>query len=186
MSTLTGSLVRLRPPTRADIPALAEIRRAPEVHARWRGGHDMTAAVIADLDEQGSTPYIIELDGRVVGWIQWSSEEEPDYRYASIDVYLDATIHGRGIGTDAVRTLARHLVHDLGHHRLEIDPAADNEAAIQCYTKVGFRPIGVRRRSERGNDGTWHDALLMDLLAEELVEEQAATVAGGERDQPAR
>jgi aminoglycoside 6'-N-acetyltransferase len=50
-----------------------------------------------------------------------------------------------------------------------IDPAADSAAAIRCYSKVGFRPVGIMRRYERGSDGTWHDGLLMDLLAEELI-----------------
>ena len=77
-------------------------------------------------------------------------------------------MHGRGVGTDAVRTLARHLIVDHGHHRLTIDPAVDNPAAIRAYEKVGFRPVGVMRQHERGEDGTWHDSLLMDLLADEL------------------
>ena len=75
----------------------------------------------------------------------------------------------RGLGTDAVRTLARYLVHELGHHRLVIDPAADNRRAVRCYEKAGFRPVGVMRRYERGSDGTFHDGLLMDLLASELT-----------------
>jgi aminoglycoside 6'-N-acetyltransferase len=29
----------------------------------------------------------------------------------------------------------------------------------------------VMRRYERGSDGTWHDGLLMDLLAEEFVDD---------------
>jgi aminoglycoside 6'-N-acetyltransferase len=78
-------------------------------------------------------------------------------------------VHGRGLGTDAVRTLARHLIDDCGHHRLVTDPAADNQAAIRCYTKVGFCPVGIMRRYERGPDGTWHDGMLMDLLADELT-----------------
>ena len=57
-------------------------------------------------------------------------------------------------------------MHDRGHHRLVIDPAADNEPAIRCYTAVGFRPVGVLRRYVDG--AGWHDGLLMDLLAEEL------------------
>ncbi len=73
------------------------------------------------------------------------------------------------MGRDAVATLARHLVRDRGHHRITIDPAADNTAAIRCYSAVGFRPVGVMRRYERDVDGEgWHDSLLMDLLAEEL------------------
>lgn len=162
--------MRLRPPGPADVPALATIRRTPEVRAYWRGGPDLTASVEEDLAEAETTPYVVEVEGRVVGWIQWSEEEEPDYRHANIDIYLDPAVHGRGIGTDAVRTLARHLVADRGHHRLEIDPAADNLAAIRCYTKVGFRPVGILRRAERGSDGSWHDALLMDLLADELTD----------------
>ena len=72
------------------------------------------------------------------------------------------------MGTDAVRTVVRHLVEDRGHHRIVIDPAADNVVAIRCYEKAGFRPVGVLRRYERGPDGTFHDGLLMDLLAEDL------------------
>ncbi len=50
-------------------------------------------------------------------------------------------------------------------------PAAANAAAIRAYEKVGFHPVGVMRRYERGADGTLHDGRLMDLLAEELVRE---------------
>jgi aminoglycoside 6'-N-acetyltransferase len=42
-------------------------------------------------------------------------------------------------------------------------------AAIRAYEKAGFRPVGVMRSYERGPDGTWHDGLLMELLAEEFV-----------------
>jgi aminoglycoside 6'-N-acetyltransferase len=167
-ASLDGEMVRLRPVRDDDIAELARIRRTPEVHHHWRGGDDLVAAVREDLAEPDSVPYVIELGGRVVGWIQWQAEEEPDYRHASIDIYVDPAVHGRGVGTDAVRTLARHLVVDHGHHRLTIDPAADNAAAIRAYEKVGFRTVGVMRQHERGSDGTWHDSLLMELLADEL------------------
>ena len=103
-----------------------------------------------------------------MGWIHWAAEDNPNYRYATIDLYLDPEVHSRGLGTDAVRTLARYLTGELGHHRLEVDVAADNAAAIGCFRKVGFLPVGVRRLAERDNDGRWSDGLLMDLLAEEL------------------
>jgi RimJ/RimL family protein N-acetyltransferase len=54
--------------------------------------------------------------------------------------------------------------------RLTIDPAADNQRAIRAYRRVGFRPVGVLRRYERGPDGGWHDGLLMDLLPEDLTD----------------
>ncbi|MBL1116771.1 GNAT family N-acetyltransferase [Streptomyces sp. 110] len=167
--TLRGARVALRPTVPSDVPSLAAIRATPEVYARWRGGEDLVAAVREDLAEPGAEQLTIEDEGVVIGLIQWSAEADPEYRHASIDIYLDPAVHGRGLGTDAVRTLARHLITDHGHHRIVIDPAADNAAAIRCYRKVGFRPVGVMRSYERGADGTWHDGLLMDLLAEELT-----------------
>jgi aminoglycoside 6'-N-acetyltransferase len=105
----------------------------------------------------------------VIGLAQFYEEDDEQYRHAGIDVGLGDAWHGCGLGTDTVRTLARHLVHDRGHHRLVIDPASDNARAIRCYEKVGFRPVGVLREYERGTDGAWHDGLLMDLLACELT-----------------
>jgi aminoglycoside 6'-N-acetyltransferase len=169
VTEIAGRIVRLRPPTDGDVPALAAIRRHPELHHRWRGGDDKEAAVREDMAEEDATGFVIEHEGQVAGWIQYSEELEPDYKTASIDIYVDAAVHGRGIGTDAISALTRHLIDDRGHHHLTIDPAADNAAAIACYTKAGFRPVGILRQSERGNDGTWHDALLMDLVADDLA-----------------
>ena len=169
MTTLQGAQVTLRPPTAADVPQLARIRTTEQVHRWWRGGDDMTKAVTDDLEQPDVETFVIEHESKIVGAIQWQAETEPDYLHASIDIYIDPAVHGRGIGSDAVRTLARHLIVDRGHHRLVIDPAADNAAAIRCYSKVGFKPVGVMRRYERGDDGAWHNGLLMDLLADELI-----------------
>jgi aminoglycoside 6'-N-acetyltransferase len=168
-ATLHGAHVTLRAVQPEDISELARIRATPEVLRWWRGGEDLAAAVAEDLAEDGTETFVIEHHDRVAGAIQWSAENEPDYRHAGIDIYLDPALHGRGLGTDAIRTLAQHLITDQGHHRLVIDPAADNSAAIRCYSKVGFQPVGVMRNYERGPDGAWHDGLLMDLLADELT-----------------
>ncbi|BFV55826.1 GNAT family protein [Kitasatospora sp. CMC57] len=168
-TTLHGTAVTLRPATVQDVAPLAAIRATPEVFARWRGTADLAAEVAEDLADPGTEVFAIEHAGRVVGAVQWYAENDPDYRHAGIDIFLDPAVHGQGLGTVAVRVLARHLTTTLGFHRLVIDPAADNTAAIRCYTKVGFRPVGVMRAYERGSDGTWHDGLLMDLLADELT-----------------
>ncbi|MCB5167750.1 GNAT family N-acetyltransferase [Streptomyces bambusae] len=168
MTVLQGTALVLRTAVAEDVPALAAIRALPEVLHRWRGGPDFEKEISEDLADPDLHFLTIRQGDRIIGGIQWYAEDEPDYRHAGIDLFLDPGVHGRGLGTDAVRTLARHLVDDIGHHRLVIDPAADNLAAIRCYEKVGFRPVGVMRRYERGTDGTWHDGLLMDLLADEL------------------
>ena len=145
---LRGGLVTLRLAEEADVAELVRIRATPEVWARWRGD-DLAADTREAIADDGLVYYVIELDGRVAGGIQWAAESDPEYRHASIDIFVDPAAHSRGVGTDAVRTLATHLVDDEGFHRLVIDPAVDNAAAIRCYTKVGFRPVGIMRQYER-------------------------------------
>lgn len=156
---LRGERVVLRPLGSADLPRVEKIQRQPSVMVRW--------GEPSGFDE-GVVPFAIQLDGEVVGVIQYHEEEDPMYRSAGIDLFLAEEVQGQGLGTDAVRTMARYLVHDRGHHRLTIDPAADNLPAIRAYEKVGFKPVGVMRRYERLPGGDWHDGLLMDLLADEL------------------
>ncbi|MEH1012989.1 GNAT family protein [Micromonospora sp. CPCC 206060] len=170
MTELRGRRVTLRPATPADVPALAAIRARPEVRRWWRGGDDLAAEVAEGLTDPATPVLAVGYAGRVVGAVQWYAEEDPDYRHAGIDIYLDPAVHGRGLGGEVVHTLACYLIEVHGHHRLTIDPAADNAAAIRCYRRVGFRPVGVLRRYERGADGSWHDGLLMDLLADELTD----------------
>jgi len=138
--------------------------------ARWWGQPRPDVDVADDwLDaDPDTTVWIIDVEGEVAGSIQTAEEAEPDYRHASIDLFLGPAYQGRGLASDAIRTLARWLFEERGHHRLTIDPSAANERAIRTYGAVGFRPVGVMRRYERGPDGTFHDGLLMDLLRDEF------------------
>lgn len=160
---LAGERVVLRRATLADVPRLAAIIDSPAVWRWW-----VTPFTERDLEGE-EVVFAVEVGGDdVAGLIQYYEENEPDYRSAGIDIALAPEQHGRGHGPDALRTLARYLFEQRGHHRLTIDPAAANTRAIAAYSKVGFKPVGVMRRYERGRDGSWHNGLLMDLLREEL------------------
>jgi aminoglycoside 6'-N-acetyltransferase len=167
--TLAGGRVRLRPGGSADGARLTEIL-ADDGVAQWWGAWDIDR-VQRDLIgcDDGTVVFAIEADAQVIGAITYLEENEPEYRHASLDIFLHPDWHGRGLGADSIRVLSRHLITDRGHHRLTIDPAAHNHKAIRSYASVGFRPVGVMRKYERGRDGTWHDGLLMDLLADELM-----------------
>jgi aminoglycoside 6'-N-acetyltransferase len=166
MNDLHGDRVVLRPVIEADVAELRAIHETPEV-VRWWNRPDEGWPLEDDEDAVFLT---ILVDGAVAGFIQFSEENEPDYRHASIDIFLDPRRHGQGLGTDAVRTLARHLIEERGHHRVTIDPSVGNAPAIRSYEKVGFRPVGVMRRYTRDPlTGEWVDGLLMDLLADELT-----------------
>jgi aminoglycoside 6'-N-acetyltransferase len=168
---LRGRRVVLRPTTDADAPGLAAILATPEV-ARWWPAFDegRVEEELTGRDEDVEV-YAIVVDGRLVGAIQSHEESDPEFRHAGIDLFLDPGHQGEGLGPDAIRTLARYLIEERGHHRLTIDPAAANERAIKAYEKVGFRKVGLLRRYQYYPDGTWQDGLLMELLAEELLAE---------------
>lgn len=165
--TLHGPRVTLRPVTSSDAERLAAILAEPEV-SRWWPRYSAERVRRDLLEAQDTTVFAIDVEGEVVGSVQYVEEPAPDYRHASIDVFLHPEWHGKGFGTDAVRTLARHLMHDRGHHRLAIDPAADNEKAIRMYKRVGFKEVGVMREYERNASGDWHDCMLMDLIKRDL------------------
>jgi aminoglycoside 6'-N-acetyltransferase len=149
-----------------DVPRLREIAAEPEV-ARWWGDvpeSDLRAKARGDDDAEA---FAIELDAEVVGMIQVYEEPDPDYRHAGIDLFLSSAVTGQGLGREAVSVVAGHMLDERGHHRLTIDPAAENARAIRCYEAAGFRTVGVMRRYERGSDGTFHDGLLMELVRDD-------------------
>ena len=149
----------LRPATDSDFPALSTIVTASE----WWG-------TPGDRDDVllGGNAFAIEVEGEIAGWLGVAEERDPEYRFAALDIVLAPKHQDRGLGPEALRTVIDWLVSERGHHRFTIDPAVRNRRAIRAYEKVGFKPVGVMRRYERGKDGSWHDNLLMDLLAEEL------------------
>jgi len=159
----------LRPVAPGDLDDLVRIFEEPEM-ARWWPRYDR-ARIEREFvvgDDADTTPYVIEVDGQAAGVIQSWEESDTEYRHASIDIGLSARWHGRGVAVEALRALIHILIVDKGHHHLTIDPAAHNGRAIACYKKVGFRPVGILRQNELGVDGTFHNSLLMDLVADDL------------------
>jgi aminoglycoside 6'-N-acetyltransferase len=160
---LTGERVQLATVTEADAEALRAIRREPAV-ARW---WDELEPEFPMSDEPDATRLTIRHDGEIAGMVQFGEEDEPKYRSASIDIFVAPAHHRRGVASEAIRLVLDHLIAERGHHRITIDPAAGNVAAIACYAKLGFREVGRMRLAERDAGGSgWHDQLLMELVVE--------------------
>ena len=119
---LRGPRVTLRRADLDDAERLTSIRREPEIERRWGILEE------GEMEEfvRDDKTFVVDVDGEVVGAVQYGEVEDPMYRSASIDLYLTTPRHGQGLGSEAVRILARYLIEELGHHRLTIDPAADN------------------------------------------------------------
>ena len=148
---------RLVPLADEHAEALRAIRREPEVERFWDELEDEFPF------EEDVERWTILVDGEVAGMVQAWHEREPKYRHAGIDIFLGRAFHGRGIGSWAVREIRLLLQEQRGVHRIVIDPAAHNLAAVGAYRAAGFREVGVLRHAERAADGSsWHDALLME------------------------
>lgn len=160
---LVGKRVVLRPPRTGDAAELLRQHRTPEVR-RWWGEPD---AAFPFAQEPGTIGLAMTSGDAPVGWIELWEEPDPDFRHAGIDLFVAPEHHRRGLGSDAIRTALAFLV-ARGHHRVTIDPCAENTAAVACYAALGFEPVGVTRRSWRDPDGRWRDGLLMEWLRPDL------------------
>lgn len=174
MQLIEGLGVRLRPAGEEDRERFHEILACPEV-ATWWGDPDEQAddAVTPHKDVRSFAIERPDESGAgqvVVGLVQAWEDTTPDYEHAGLDIAVHPDWQRQGVGGAALYVLAHYLFEVDGHHRLTIDPAADNKPAISLYRKLGFREVGIMREYERRPDGVVRDGLLMDLLAGELVE----------------
>jgi RimJ/RimL family protein N-acetyltransferase len=74
---------------------------------------------------------------------------------------------GRGVGDEAARLLQRHLIGELGFHRLQMEIYGFNERALRHAERAGWIREGVRRKAYWRNE-TWVDGILFGLVAEDL------------------
>ncbi len=76
---------------------------------------------------------------------------------------------GRRIADEAARLLQRHLLLELGFHRLELEIYGFNERAMRHAERAGFLREGVKRKAYRRHD-EWADGVLYGLVREDLVD----------------
>ena len=120
------------------------------------------ASWFGDLDAEEHA-WSIEVEGRFVGTVRLHSFVAADERASVAIAIFDATLLGRGYGTEALQLLVRHAFSGLGLHRLSVRVLASNARAVRCYEKCGFRHEGRERESARVGHG-WEDDFIMGLV----------------------
>ena len=154
------SLAQLAPLDIAHVARLRELHQQPGV-TRWWGKMEPGFP----FDEPESQRFAIVAGGEVVGLIQWGDDSYDENRHAYVDIFVGDDYTGRGTGTEAMRLMTARLIDEHGYHRITLDPAVENEAAIRSYEKAGFRRVGVFERSYRDDEsGGWRDELMMELV----------------------
>ena len=77
---------------------------------------------------------------------------------------------GRRLSDRAARLFQRHLVFDLGYHRIQLEIYGFNERALRHADRAGFVREGVRRKAY-DRHGDWVDGVLFGLIREDLEDE---------------
>jgi aminoglycoside 6'-N-acetyltransferase len=155
---LRGQLTVLRPATQADADLLVEWHADPEIARFWDEVTYTREEMLERLRRTDVDPFVVEADGEPVGYLQaW---HDGDDREGGLDMFLVPPARGRGLGPDAARALARHLLVEQGWRRVTVDPYVWNDAAIRAWCRAGFREVEEREPDE-GHTGRW---LLMEFV----------------------
>jgi len=176
---LRGAHVTLRPFRADDLPRMREWMRNPETARTWARApiapdhlfEEDLAGKFSRFDASGYFA-IDDASGHLIGRIEYEQLHPVD-RCAEVMVMLgEPTTRGKGLGTDAMVTLLRHLFDDRQLHRAWLTVIANNEPAIASYKKVGFAVEG-RLKEDVWIAGEAHDQLVMGILRDEFLKKWA-------------
>jgi RimJ/RimL family protein N-acetyltransferase len=172
-SALAGEGFALRRATEADVGFLGELASHDEVEPFMAAvsprGHDELLEEVrrSEDDPQHHGRFVVEVEGEPVGALAFSVANRRS-RIADLHaVMLHPDYRGRGLGVEATRLFVRHLVFDLGYHRVQLEVYGFNERALGLFERAGFVREGVRRRAY-DRHGDWADGVLFGLVREDL------------------
>lgn len=146
--TIRGERTALRPVVVPDdVDMLLEWHADPDVIRYWDDETFTREQMELRLMRANVEAYIIEEDDRPVGYIQaWEDEHGHG---GGVDMFLAPGRRGRGLGRDAGRALARHLLDERGWRYVTADPYLWNERALRAWQAAGFAPVEERPPDER-------------------------------------
>jgi aminoglycoside 6'-N-acetyltransferase len=149
----------VRPATLEDAGLLVAWHADPEVARYWDGETFTPAEMRARLLRRDA--WIVEADGEPVGYLQTHSE--------GMDMFLIPAARGRGLGPDAARAMAEHLLAS-GRASVTVDPYEWNEGAIRAWQRAGFVEVSRGHPPDEDHAHAWV-----------LMEYRSGTLGGDER-----
>jgi len=170
---MTVTLRRAEPD---DLDFVAALAAADDVSPYLAAGRDRSReALAAEIERSRVEPgrfgrFVIEVDGVAAGTVSFELVNERSAIADLRGLAVDPRFRGRRVGVEAARLLQRHLIRDLGLHRLQLEIYGFNERAQAHAELSGYTREGVRRSAYRHRDG-WTDGVLYGLVAEDLDDE---------------
>ena len=111
--------------------------------------------------------FVIEVDGQPAGLMGFDVANRRS-RIANLgSLAVHPEFRGRRLADRAARLFQRHLIFDLGYHRLQLEIYGFNERAQRHAERAGFVREGIRRRAYQRND-EWVDGVIYGLVREDL------------------
>lgn len=125
-----GMQTSLRRATGDDVERLVAWHDDPEIARYWDDERFMEAEMRERLARPDVEAWIVEADAEPIGYLQVHS--------TGLDMFLIPSARGRGLGPDAGRAMAEHLLDERGWGRVTVDPYTWNEQALRAWQKAGF------------------------------------------------
>jgi RimJ/RimL family protein N-acetyltransferase len=175
-TVLEGRGFTVRRATPGDVAFMADLAVHDEVEpfmaAVSARGHDELEEAIRRSDEKSALHgrFVIEVKGEPAGVMAFDVANRRSMIAYLHAIMLHPGYRGRGLAAEATRLLVRHLVFDLGFHRVQLEVYGFNEPALRHFERAGFRREGVRRRAY-WRHGDWVDGILFGLVREDLEAE---------------
>jgi RimJ/RimL family protein N-acetyltransferase len=165
--------VRLRRAEPADVDFLLELMTHEEVDPYMAVVRPRDReAILAEIERSEVEPgdygrFVIEVDGRPAGLMGFEvvNRRSRIANLGSLAVHPD--FRGKRLADRAARLFQRHLLFELGYHRLQLEIYGFNERAQAHAERAGFVREGVRRKAY-DRHGEWVDGVIYGLVREDL------------------
>ena len=142
-----GRVTSLRRAGSDDVQRLVDWHVDPDV-ARYWDDETFTHVEMTDRLARGDVDaWIVEADREPVGYLQVHPE--------GLDMFLVPSARGRGLGPDAARAMAEHLLASGSHARVTADPYEWNEPAIRAWQRAGFVEISRGHPPDDDHAAEW-------------------------------
>jgi aminoglycoside 6'-N-acetyltransferase len=143
-----GDSTRLRRATGDDVDLLVAWHADPDVARYWDEETFTRAEMRERLGRVGVDAWIVETrDGEPVGYLQTHA--------TGLDMFLVPSARGRGLGPDAARAMAEHLLASGSHDRVTVDPYEWNEPAIRSWERAGFVEVSRGHPPDEDHTSPW-------------------------------
>ncbi|HKG42627.1 MAG TPA: GNAT family protein [Gaiellaceae bacterium] len=129
-------------------------------------------SILAEIERSHAEPeeygrFLIEVDRQRAGLMGFevANRRSRIANLGSLAVHPD--FRGRRIADEAAQLFQRHLIFELGYHRLQLEIYGFNERAQRHAERAGFVREGVRRKAY-DRHGEWVDGVIYGVVREDL------------------